>query len=73
MKFHDVGTKRPFDKTGSWDTPTCIEVWRTAPYIHDGHHGDLRGVLDQGDHYGLRRIGVSEQELDDLLEFLKSM
>ena len=37
LKPHDVGTRRTFDgPADNFYTPTLIEVWRTAPYLHDG-------------------------------------
>ncbi len=45
MKKHDVGTRRSGDDgpdnnpswdVNGWDTPSLIEVWRTAPYLHLG-------------------------------------
>ncbi len=34
---YDVGTSSVHDKPHQlFDTPTLIEIWRTAPYLHDG-------------------------------------
>jgi len=36
-KQYDVGTSSERDKPHQlFDTPTLIETWRTAPYLHDG-------------------------------------
>ncbi len=45
LETHDVGTQHDLDRTGRFDTPTCIELWRTGPYLHDGSAVTLRDVL----------------------------
>ena len=57
------------------DTPTLIEVWRTAPYLHDGRAADLRSLLiehNAQDAHG-RTSALSEAELQDLLAYLLSL
>ncbi|MCX8038845.1 MAG: hypothetical protein N3D11_17705, partial [Candidatus Sumerlaeia bacterium] len=36
LKMYDVGTADGMDKGKAFDTPTLIELWRTAPYLHTG-------------------------------------
>lgn len=37
LKAYDVGTRGKFDNPANkYDTPSLIEVWRSAPYLHDG-------------------------------------
>jgi mono/diheme cytochrome c family protein len=46
QKRHDVGTAGQFDQpTDRFDTPSLIELWRTAPYLHDGSALTIRAVL----------------------------
>ncbi len=45
LKAHDVGTKDILDPDGLYYTPTLKELWRTAPYLHDGSAATLRDVL----------------------------
>ena len=57
------------------DTPTLAEVWRTAPYLHDGRAADLRAMLvehNPGDRHG-RTSDLSERELADLIEYVRSL
>ena len=73
---HDVGTRRTFDGPGDkYYTPTLVEVWRTAPYLHDGSAATLRDVLttrnSQGKHGEVE--GLSAKELDDLCEYVLSL
>ena len=47
---HDVGTAAAGDSIapGGVDTPTLLDVWRTAPYFHDGSAATLEAVLASG-------------------------
>ncbi|MCX7819451.1 MAG: hypothetical protein N2652_09650 [Kiritimatiellae bacterium] len=59
----------------AYDIPTLVEVWRTAPYLHDGSAPTLRVAIR--DFNPLQRRGrtaeLTEQELDDLVEFVRSL
>jgi YVTN family beta-propeller protein len=76
-KLHDVGTGRD-DKTERmgtlYDTPTLLGIYRTAPYLHDGQARTLREVLtlNKEDKHG-KTSHLKGEELDDLVEFLKSL
>jgi len=56
LKSYDVGTAGRSDKpSDTFDTPTLVELWRTAPYLHDGSSATLRDVLttaNPGDRHG---------------------
>jgi sugar lactone lactonase YvrE/mono/diheme cytochrome c family protein len=45
LKAYDVGTKDILDPDGLYYTPTLLEMWRTAPYLHDGSAATIRDVL----------------------------
>ena len=52
-----------------------VEVWRTAPYLHNGSYTTITGLLVEGRH-GLRPgrgDDLSEQEVNDLVEFVLSL
>ncbi len=74
LKFHDVGTGRNEELGRKFVTPTLVEVWRTAPYLYDGHAATMREVLVQnaGDRHGHTRQ-LSAQQLDDLDSFVRSL
>jgi hypothetical protein len=57
------------------DTPTLIELWRTAPYLHDGRAADLRSLFLEHNPQDLhgRTSALSESELEDLVEYLLSL
>lgn len=73
--MHDVGTRGRYDYHDRFDTPTLVEVWRTAPYLHDGRYVTLKELFIEGNH-GLNashRKKLRDQEIDDLVEFVKSL
>jgi cytochrome c peroxidase len=76
LKSYDVGTRGPLDRvTDAFDTPTLIELWRTAPYLHDGSVAQLRDVLtfaNQNDQHG-KTSHLSADQISDLCEYLLSL
>ena len=69
---HRVGTETEEEPRGRFDTPSLIEVWRTAPYLHDGRAVSIREVLttfNPNDRHG-RMSALSEDELSDLIEYV---
>ncbi|MFO1492771.1 MAG: cell surface protein [Kiritimatiellia bacterium] len=72
MKQYDLGTTAGMDKGRSVDTPTLIEAWRTAPYLHDGSKATLEELLGPGRH-GQMNDPIKEQDLKDVIEFVRSL
>ena len=74
MQKHDVGIGLPQEGTRPFDTPTLVEVWRTAPYLMDGRAQSMADVLtvhNRDDKHG-RTSRLGEEELKDLVEFVLS-
>jgi YVTN family beta-propeller protein len=69
MQMHRIGDGVEFE--AGWDTPTLIEVWRTAPYLFDGRAGTLKDVFSVYKH-GIKEK-VSEREIDELVEYVNSL
>ena len=72
--LHTMGTLGPRDTgpyDGTWDTPTLIESWRTAPYLHDGRCATLKEVFTREQHGNAQ--GLNEQEIDDLVDYVGSL
>jgi DNA-binding beta-propeller fold protein YncE len=75
LKPHDVGTKGPKDldgDTGEFYTITLTDLWRTAPYLHDGSAATLKDVLttkNAGDKHG-KTSNLTTQEIDDLVQYM---
>jgi cytochrome c peroxidase len=75
LRSYDVGVRAATDNTAVFDTPTLVEIWRTAPYLHDGSAATLRHVLttkNQGDRHG-KTSHLSARQIDDLLAYLLSL
>jgi YVTN family beta-propeller protein len=77
LRAHDVGSRGRDDHGSRFYTPTLVEVWRTAPYLHDGRYATVKDLLVAGRH-GLNRPPdrghpLNARELDDLLEFVLSL
>lgn len=76
LKHYDVGTRGRFDRDQEeFDTPTLVELWRTAPYLHDGSAATLREVLtsrNPQDRHG-KTSHLTKEQLDDLEEYLLSL
>ena len=74
-KLFDVGTMNSLDSNGKFDTPTLLEIWRTAPYLHDGSAATLHEVLKEKnttDRHG-KTSHLSDKEINDLEDFLLSL
>ncbi|MCA8985711.1 MAG: c-type cytochrome [Planctomycetaceae bacterium] len=76
--MHDVGTGKddPTELMGpTYDTPTLLGIYRTAPYLHDGSANSLLDVLtkrNREDRHG-KTSHLSPGELADLVEFLQAL
>ena len=75
LKMHNVHTRGITDSTDRFDTPTLVEVWRTAPYLHDGRYKTVKELITVGRHGKTRGNveGLGQQETDDLVEFVLSL
>lgn len=74
-------TKREADK-GRFRTPSLRELKYTAPYMHNGAFFELDEVIDFYDEGGgqdanrsplIRKLGLTDEEKEDLLAFLESL
>ena len=75
LKTHNVGTRSALDRSDAFDTPTCVELWRTGPYLHDGSAVTLQEVLttkNPNDKHG-RTSHLSPDDIDALVEYLLSL
>lgn len=81
-----VCTKYADSEEGSFRTPSLLNVAATAPYFHTGLYNTLRDVVQHYNQGGaapglfagtksprLRPLGLSDSEVDDLVEFLKTL
>jgi cytochrome c peroxidase len=63
------------DLRSRFDTPSLRECYRTAPYLHDGRAGTLRQIFTEHNPKNLHGLtsGLTDVELDDLIEYLRSL
>ena len=75
MKMHDVNSRTHYDRRSDFDTPTLHEVWRTAPYLHDGRYVNMRDVFAHGYHGDVSGDvgGLTDEQIDDLVEYVLSL
>jgi YVTN family beta-propeller protein len=72
MGKYDVGTGTDEEDYTEFDTPTLVEVWRTAPYLHDGRAATIKEVLtkfNKDDQHG-ETSNLGEKEIADLAEYI---
>jgi len=74
QRSFDVGTKKPTDNSGFFDTPQLTNTALTAPYLHDGSARTLEEiwtVFNPEDKHG-RTNDLTKDELNDLIEYLRT-
>lgn len=75
MKKYNVATGRDREKDLAFDTPSLIELWRTAPYLYDGRSATMKEVLTKhnpGDKHG-QTSNLTDKQIDDLVQFILSL
>jgi YVTN family beta-propeller protein len=73
-KSFDVGTRRPTDNAGLFDTPQLTNIALTAPYLHDGAAVTLEEIwtnFNPDDRHG-RTNDLKKDELNDLIQYLRT-
>jgi hypothetical protein len=73
---HNVGTVTRYDTTPFFRTPSLIEAWRTAPYLHMGSAATIRDVLtdcNPGDGRHGEVADLSSRQIDDLCAYVLSL
>jgi mono/diheme cytochrome c family protein len=74
-KMHNVGVLSASEPDGRYDTPSLIEAYRTAPYLHDGRALTLKDVFtgnNEKKQHG-KTDALTDGEIDDLVEYLLSL
>ena len=74
-KTYDVGTASKGDPDGKYDTPSLIEAYRTAPYLHDGRAATIKDALTKFDPKGLHGNlkALTPKEIEDLIAYVLSL
>jgi len=71
----DVGTRGPRDTDGEFDSAHLINLFDAPPYLHDGRAPTLEEiwtVYNREDKHGVSS-DWTKQQLNDLMEYLKSL
>ncbi|MDX1741356.1 MAG: hypothetical protein R3178_08695, partial [Rhodothermales bacterium] len=74
QKF-DVGTLRPTDKEMPFDTPQLVNIYDTAPYLHDGGAATLEEIWTKNslnDEHGVVS-DLTKTHLNDLVQYLRAL
>lgn len=74
-KMADVGTRSPSDTSGEIDTPQLLNIYQSAPYLHDGKAATLEEIwtrYNPDDAHGIT-VDLSKSDLNDLIEYLKTL
>jgi cytochrome c peroxidase len=75
LNKYNLGLGAGNEEGREFDTPTLIEVWRTAPYLYDGRALTLEEVLracNPQDRHGVTQ-GLSPAEIGALAEYVLSL
>ena len=75
LRKHDLDMASETDLRSRFDTPSLRECYRTAPYLHDGRALTLRQIFTEHNPKNLHGLTsrLTEVELDDLIEYLRSL
>jgi len=72
---HDVDTAAKTDTFREFDTPHLLNIYQTAPYLHDGRAATLEEIWTRfgaTDKHG-RVNDLTKEQLNDLVEYLKTL
>ena len=72
---YDVGIGTGVEEGRKFDTPSLVEIWRTAPYLYNGKAKDLNEVFTKfnKDQKHGQTSQLSSEELEDLIEYCLSL
>lgn len=70
-KMHVIGDDVEFKQ--GWDTPTLVEVWRTAPYLFDGRAATMEEVFTVHRHGLGKKSKITAEEIDAMVEYVNSL
>lgn len=72
---HDVGTKMPLDRGGEFDSPHLLNIYDSAPYLHNGIAQTLEEIwttYNPKDEHGVTN-DMTKDQLNDLIEYLQTL
>lgn len=74
-KVHFVGTKFPYDRDGKFDAPHLLNIYDSAPYLHNGIAPTLEEIWTVYNPYDTHGVtnDMTKDQLNDLVEYLKTL
>jgi len=74
-KIHDVGTKFAYDRDGKFDAPHLLNIYDSAPYLHNGIAKTLEEIWTTFNAYDKHGVtnDMTKDQLNDLIEYLKTL
>jgi len=72
---HDIGTKLQYDRESEFDTPHLMNIYDSAPYLHNGMAETLEEIwtrYNPDDEHGLTN-DMTKDQLNDLIEYIKTL
>ncbi|MBI4515597.1 MAG: hypothetical protein HY699_07255 [Deltaproteobacteria bacterium] len=71
----DVGSASTTDDHKEFDTPQLLNLYQSAPYLHDGKAASLEEIWTRFNPYDTHgvTIDMSKSDLNDLIEYLKTL
>jgi YVTN family beta-propeller protein len=74
-RVHDVGTKFPYDRDGKFDAPQLLNIYDSAPYLHNGIAQTLEEIWTKYNPYDEHGVtnDMTKDQLNDLIEYLKTL
>jgi YVTN family beta-propeller protein len=72
---HNVGTQMWLDRQGEFDVPHLNNIYDSAPYLHNGIAHTLEEIWTRYNPYDTHGVtnDLTKDELNDLIEFLKTL
>jgi len=74
-RVHAVGTQFAYDREGKFDAPHLLNIYDSAPYLHNGVAQTLEEiwtVYNPYDEHGVTN-DMTKDQLNDLIEYLKTL
>ena len=74
-RVHDVGTKTELDREHLFDAPHLMNIYDSAPYLHDGSAETLEEIWTRFNPYDEHGVtnDMTKDQLNDLIQYLKTL
>lgn len=74
-RIHNVGTKFAYDKASKFDAPHLLNIYDSAPYLHNGIAWTLEEIWTKYNPYDEHGVtnDMTKDQLNDLVEYLKTL